>query len=117
MNMFSERWRDVILMARTLQCREPISAKPYVKRLIPFKSIKYFLGRSFPDVYFTYREARCMLYLLENQSNRKIAEIMGLSMRTVEFYVRNMRLKLGAKSRAHLIELVKKSDFTVRELD
>lgn len=117
MNMFTERWRDVIVMARALQLREPVCTKPYVKRLIPFKSIKYFLGRSFPDVYFTYREARCMLYLLENRSNRKAAEIMGLSMRTVEFYVRNMRLKVGAKSRTHLIELVKQSDFVVREFD
>ncbi|MCK4609177.1 MAG: LuxR family transcriptional regulator [Gammaproteobacteria bacterium] len=75
------------------------------------QKIACFLGDNFPGVYFTPREAACMMRLLQGKSMRGIAEELNLSPRTVEFYTENMRGKLSCKSKFELIDFVKKSDF------
>ena len=40
-----------------------------------------------------------------------MAEALGLSKRTIEYYVKNMRHKLNAKTKFELIDLILKSEF------
>lgn len=74
---------------------------------------KYFLGDAFPNVYLTQREAECMISLLNHGSTKTISLQLGLSPRTVEFYIRNIKAKLKCNSRSALIASIKKSDFIV----
>lgn len=55
-------------------------------------------------VYFTYRESECLSYILKSYSIRQTADVMGLSPRTIEFYLKNMRVKLGLNSKTDLLE-------------
>ena len=66
----------------------------------------YFIGGTFPDVYFTTREAECMALLLKGKSIKDTSIVLGISLRTVESYVKNMRIKLGCRNKHHLIETV-----------
>lgn len=71
----------------------------------------YYLGACFPEVYLTPREAECMVHLLAGKTNAKTARSMGLSPRTIEFYIKNMRDKLRSRNKAALIAAVRKSEF------
>lgn len=71
----------------------------------------YHLGNDYPGVYFTKREAECMLLLLRNHTINSAAGILQLSPRTVEFYVKNMKVKTESLSKIELIKKVKESEF------
>lgn len=67
----------------------------------------YFLGDDYEGIYFTKREAETLFYLLQGKTIPETARALNLSARTIEFYVKNMKLKVGAKSKVELIEKVK----------
>lgn len=71
------------------------------------------LGNKHPDVRFSRREAECMVMFLQGMTMRDTAEALGLSPRTVEFYVKNMRQKVGCSTKAELINIVANSDFVL----
>lgn len=71
----------------------------------------YSLGKRYGSVYFTQREAECMVLLLRGKTINKVAEKLGLSPRTVEFYLKNMKIKLGCRTKFELIDLIYESDF------
>jgi DNA-binding CsgD family transcriptional regulator len=77
---------------------------------------KYFLGTQFKDIYFTRREAECMVMLLKGKTINAAALKLGLSPRTVEFYLKNMKVKIGCCTKFELIELVIATDF-LRNID
>lgn len=66
----------------------------------------YYLGREYPDIYLTKREAECMFWIVQECTIAETALKMGLSARTVEFYVKNMKLKLQCKNKRKLIEKI-----------
>jgi DNA-binding CsgD family transcriptional regulator len=72
---------------------------------------RYELGDKFPDVYFTQREAECMALMMRGKKHDDVAGILGLSPRTVEYYIERMREKLGANTKFDLIDMVQTSDF------
>ena len=72
----------------------------------------YNLGEKFKDICFSRREAECMMYLLSGKGTIGIAKRLGLSPRTIEFYIRNMKKKLNCHSKFELIDLVMDSDFS-----
>lgn len=72
---------------------------------------EYGLGKKHPNVHFSQREAECMLLLLKGMLVREAAEELALSVRTAEYYVLNMRAKLGCQTKAELLDLVAKSSF------
>ena len=73
--------------------------------------IRYKLGAEYGNTYFTKREAECMKWLLTGETHRSIAVILKLSPRSVEYYVNNMKTKLGCRTQCQLIDLVRASEF------
>lgn len=70
----------------------------------------YYLGEAYPDIYLTRREAECMFWIVQDCTIQETAFAMQLSARTVEFYVKNMKLKLQCASKKRLIEKILKSN-------
>jgi DNA-binding CsgD family transcriptional regulator len=64
-----------------------------------------------PDVMLTEREAECLKHALFGRSYKHIGRTLGLSPRTVEFYISNMRVKFNCTNRYQLIEKVRSTDF------
>lgn len=71
----------------------------------------YSLGAKYGTAYFTKREAECMVWLLKGKTINKVAKKLNLSPRTVEFYLKNMKIKLGCRTKFELIDLVYDSEF------
>lgn len=72
---------------------------------------KYKLGTEFDKLYFTQREAQCMVLLLKGKSIITTAHELLLSPRTVEFYLNNMKAKLQCRTKLELIDRVSGSEF------
>lgn len=66
----------------------------------------YYLGDNYPDIYLTKREAECMFWVVQDYTIAATAAKMGLSARTVEFYVKNLKLKLSCASKKELIDVI-----------
>jgi DNA-binding CsgD family transcriptional regulator len=52
-----------------------------------------------------------MTWLLKGKTINSIATILNLSPRTVEYYVKNMKAKIGCRTKFELIDLVYASEF------
>lgn len=82
------------------------------KRSSRIKSlITYSLGKKYAGAYFTKREAECMVLLLKGKTVGRIANMLKLSPRTIEYYMQNMKTKLGCRTKFELVDLVNGSDF------
>ena len=71
----------------------------------------YGLGSKYGSAYFTKREAECMVLLLKGKTINSVASMLNLSPRTVEYYIKNMKSKLGCRTKFELIDLVYASEF------
>lgn len=71
----------------------------------------YGLGAKYGDLYFTRRESECMLWLLRGKTINGVALVLKLSPRTVEYYIKNMKNKLGCRTKFELIDLIYTSEF------
>jgi DNA-binding CsgD family transcriptional regulator len=63
-------------------------------------------GISIADVYLSKQEVRCLQLLITGKTSKLIGQALQLSARTVEHYLANIKLKLGVKTKAQLIEKV-----------
>lgn len=103
-------------LAATKKC-EKISKKKS-KRKSKQSSLRiYFLGKKYPGAYFTRREAECMALLLKGKTVTTVAATLSLSPRTVEFYLKNMKIKVRCRTRYELIEIVQNSSFVQQHMD
>ena len=59
-------------------------------------------GKYIKDVYFTPREIQCAELLTKDISVNNIAEKLGLSPRTITFYIHNMRRKIKCAKKTDL---------------
>lgn len=66
----------------------------------------YYLGDEYPDVHLTKREAECMFWMMQDFTIPQTACNMALSARTVEFYVKKLKIKLHCKSKKTLIDKI-----------
>jgi len=57
-----------------------------------------------PSEALSSRELDCMRYIVNGKSARETAEILGLSKRTVEFYLANIKAKLQVTSKSKLVD-------------
>ncbi len=95
-----------------------VEAKP--KQLIQRRIVvSYNAGIKRGNTYFTCREAECMKLLLQYNTINGIAAILKLSPRTVECYIKNMRAKIGCRTKLELLNIICNSDFmnNVKVLD
>lgn len=82
------------------------------RRVFGAKSlVAYGLGNKYGNTYFTRREAECMVLLLKGKTINSVAGILNLSPRTVEYYIKNMKSKLGCRTKFELVDLVYASEF------
>lgn len=72
---------------------------------------RYELGAKCNGIYFTRREAECMVELLKGKTLSNVAITLGISRRTVEFYLKNMKVKVGCRTKFELIDFVNASEF------
>jgi DNA-binding CsgD family transcriptional regulator len=70
-----------------------------------------YLGCHYPGIYLTPREAHTALLLLKGYTMRSTAMALGLSARTVEYYLDNIKAKLGVRRRADVITGLLTCDF------
>lgn len=80
------------------------------------KPKKFVVGEPYPAVYFTQREFDCMVSLLRGRTVKQIAGILGLSPRTVEYYIKNLKSKLGSESRSELLDSAMRTDLIKKVL-
>ncbi len=59
------------------------------------------------DGYLTARESECIKLLILNKKLIEIAEELGLSKRTVEFYMKNVRTRFDLRKKAEMITYFK----------
>lgn len=95
------------LSAEKKFCHQNLKEKTYRSNL-PIQ--KYYLKEHNPQLYFTAREFQTMHCLLNGKSTLEIAQVLNLSRRTIEFYLKNMKAKLNCKYRTELIKKVLQSD-------
>ena len=86
--------------------KEPRQA---VKQAHPRERIDF--GHVVPGAYLTLQENRCVSYLLRGKTAAQTAEAMGLSKRSVEFYLLNVKKKFGCKKKRALVELMNSIDY------
>ncbi|OGO93860.1 MAG: hypothetical protein A3F41_01475 [Coxiella sp. RIFCSPHIGHO2_12_FULL_44_14] len=77
--------------------RSPIAPKANIKKIYP-------LGDAYPGVCFMEREMEISFFLLMGFTYKKMAKILNLSDRTIEFYAHQMKLKLHCPHRRALIQ-------------
>lgn len=56
------------------------------------------------DIYFTRRETDLIMYIVKGKTAKEIGALMSLSRRTVEFYIENIKNKIGVNKKSQLIE-------------
>ena len=93
-------------------CQRSLPGQHVVREAVhalPKKS--YFIGAPYDKIYFTHREAECLFYLLRGLTISATAKMLHLSPRTVEFYVKNMKIKLKVKTKSELVECLHALNF------
>lgn len=67
------------------------------------KEGRYYLGPDLDNVYLTLREIEVLKRILLGYSARQIGETIGISRKTVEGYIENLRTKLQSGSKGEII--------------
>lgn len=65
---------------------------------------RYELGGRYQGIYFTAREMDVSILLLEGLTYKHMGKTLKLSERTIEFYVKQIKLKLNCEKRRELIQ-------------
>ena len=76
-----------------------------------FDKKRYYFDQDNPDAYLTCREAQCVYYLLHGCTIVNAAKKLQLSHRTVEFYVKNIKMKLNVMTKPELIAYMMRVNF------
>lgn|GEM_PF-2721606 len=74
--------------------------------VISLSKKRYYLFSDSSGVYLTAREAQCVYYMLHGYTILQTAKFLNLSNRTIEFYLRNMKLKMHVSTKSELILLM-----------
>lgn len=75
------------------------------------RSFKYELGEPLSSVYFTQREAECVIQVLRGKTMNETGDILRLSPRTIEYYLGKIKRKLNCRKKKEIIQLVSQTDF------
>lgn len=91
-------------------CKNQVQDKPDSKKPQRYKLKTYCLGEKYGDLYLTRRETECVVHLLQGKTVPETAKILGLSPRTIEFYVKNIKVKLNCRTKIEILRHVLNSD-------
>ena len=85
------------------------SKKPKKKNQPKSSSPKrYYVGEAYPEVYLTQREFEISILLVQGRRYKSISEALSLSIRTIEFYIQNIKLKFHCENKKSLVSLLRK---------
>jgi DNA-binding CsgD family transcriptional regulator len=91
------------------QLKTAVAGKPKIQVKVPNSA-------TFAAVLLTEREAECLKHVMYGRSYKHIGRTLGISPRTVEFYINNMRTKFHCLNRYDLIEKVRCTDFLANNM-
>lgn len=72
--------------------------------------IRYYLNKRH-TIYLSQREAECVVLFLEDYNDAKAAAVLGITERTVEYYVQKIKEKLGCHHKRQIMPIIKASAF------
>lgn len=122
-------WFDLVKRAREKKVRHELMGSSQLEaiaeQIVPQQACEFgpvkckpknlgrivMLGKDYPGVYLTEREAHVALHLLRGCTCMEAAEQMHLSRRTVEYYVGNIKVKLGNRKKSGIVAALLASDF------
>jgi DNA-binding CsgD family transcriptional regulator len=78
----------------------------------PLLPKRFYVGHK-NHIYLTHSELKCGIEALNGKSNQQIADSMGISVRTVEVYMRAMCKKIGCERRSGVIQYLLKQSMSV----
>jgi DNA-binding CsgD family transcriptional regulator len=64
----------------------------------------YIVDEVYTDIKLTNRESECLFFVLRGKSAKEIAYILNISIKTVEGYIAQIKIKLNCYSKSSLIE-------------
>ena len=59
---------------------------------------------TYPGIRLSKRQSQCLYYVLRGKSAAAIAKILGLSPKTVEYYIDEIKNKMRCQNKSELIE-------------
>lgn len=109
-------WQQLVREVTTGNHRtsHPVSAPVQKMFYIPNydrRATKYTLGEPHASVYFTQREAECIMQLMQGKTMNQVGDSLKLSPRTVEYYLTKIKRKLNCRKKRDVIDLVSQTDF------
>ena len=63
------------------------------------------------SIYFSKRQSECMMLFLSGNNQQEVANLLNISLRTIERYTKDMCLKLGCMGKGNLINIVLETSF------
>ncbi len=76
-----------------------------------YQGERYFLNENISKIYLKQREADVMALLLRGLNRKFVARAMNVSIHTVDFYIKNIQLKLNVFSIKEMSSLVRETNF------
>jgi len=71
---------------------------------VHFSNINYLYDNPLKQFNLSLRQQACLLHAIKGKTAKQSAQILGLSHRTVEEYLNNIKLKMGVSTKADMIE-------------
>lgn len=73
--------------------------------------LKFHIHENFIQSYLTAREAECIYFLMQGNTMKQVARVLNLSHRTVEFYLNNVKDKMGMRKKTEVLAAIASTDF------
>lgn len=95
------------LLSEVKDHRYPHRTAPSISRSKKNKSTRYYLNNPQGGCYFTPRELDIMHLISQRMTVRSTSSALSLSPRTVEYYLKHMRIKCNVSRTKELIDFFK----------
>jgi DNA-binding CsgD family transcriptional regulator len=114
-----------LFLDKTVHLRKQIKKEPLVKTFTVPKSefiniepiilppIKKYFFNEISELYLTPQEAQCINLLFQCRSSAQIGDVLGLSPRTVEHYINQVKIKLNCSTKAELYDALRSLGFRI----
>ncbi len=99
-----------LLQAIHAACRGDVYVHPSMTRALLRQPVTTQRRRGSPEPELTPRELDVLRLLVRGNTNRQVADQLGLSTRTIESHRANLQGKLGLTSRVELVEYAEEHD-------